>query len=46
VVHSVYVFSLPPGPLWALHSFYLVSTGLMLCWYLCWVGSPRAGPAE
>ena len=21
-VHSVYVFSLPPGPLWVLHSFY------------------------
>jgi hypothetical protein len=34
VVHSVYVFSLPPGPLWALHVFYLVSTGLMLGWYL------------
>jgi hypothetical protein len=33
-VHSVYVFSLPPGPIWALHSFYVVSTGLMLGWYL------------
>jgi hypothetical protein len=33
-VHSVYVFSLPPGPLWILHSFYLVSTGLMLAWFL------------
>jgi hypothetical protein len=33
-VHSVYVFSLPPGPIWVLHSFYLVSTGLMLGWYL------------
>jgi hypothetical protein len=33
-VHSVYVFSLPPGPLWVLHSFYLVSTGLMLTWFL------------
>ena len=33
-VHSVYVFSLPPGPIWALHSFYLVSSGLMLGWYL------------
>jgi len=28
VVHSVYVFSLPAGPLWLLHSFYLVSSAL------------------
>jgi uncharacterized protein with PQ loop repeat len=34
VVHSVYVFSLPPGPIWLLHSFYLITTGLMLFWYL------------
>ena len=34
VIHSVYVFSLPPGPIWAMHSFYLVATGLMLFWYL------------
>jgi hypothetical protein len=33
-VHSVYVFSLPPGPIWALHSFYLVSSGLMLGGYM------------
>jgi hypothetical protein len=33
-VHSVYVFSLPPGPVWVLHSFYVVSTVLMLVWYL------------
>ena len=34
LVHSVYVFSLEPGPLWALHSFYLASTAFMLTWYL------------
>lgn len=34
VVHSVYVFDLPPGPIWILHTFYLVTTGLMLVWYL------------
>ena len=34
VVHSFYVFDLPAGPVWVLHSFYLVSTGLMLVWYL------------
>ena len=33
-VHSVYVFHLPAGPVWVLHSFYLVSTVLMLAWYL------------
>ena len=33
-VHSVYVYSLPPGPIWLLHTFYLVSSGLMLGWYL------------
>jgi uncharacterized protein with PQ loop repeat len=33
-IHSVYVFHLPPGPIWLLHTFYLVTTGLMLVWYL------------
>lgn len=43
LVHSVYVFALPPGPIWLLHSFYLVTTGLMLVWYLRYEGRPRAG---
>jgi hypothetical protein len=34
VVHSVYVFSLPPGPIWVLHAFYVVTSGLMLGWFL------------
>jgi uncharacterized protein with PQ loop repeat len=34
VLYSAYVFSLPLGPIWALHSFYLVATALMLAWYL------------
>lgn len=34
LVYSVYVFSLPAGPIWALHLFYLITTGLMLVWYL------------
>jgi uncharacterized protein with PQ loop repeat len=34
VVHSIYVFHLPAGPIWLLHTFYLVTTGLMLVWYL------------
>jgi uncharacterized protein with PQ loop repeat len=40
VVHSVYVFSLPAGPIWLLHSFYLVTTGLMLVWYLRYEWQP------
>ncbi len=34
VLYSAYVFSLPFGPIWALHSFYLVATALMLAWYV------------
>lgn len=34
VIHSVYVFHLPPGPIWVLHTFYLITTALMLLWYL------------
>src|SRR6476620_6075018 len=33
LVHSVYVLSLPAGPLWLLHSFYVVSSALMLFWW-------------
>src|SRR5687768_7652864 len=41
-IHSIYVYSLPPGPLWALHSFYVVATGLMLFWYLRYVPARSA----
>ena len=34
LVHSLYVFSLPAGPIWFLHTFYLVASGLMLGWFL------------
>jgi uncharacterized protein with PQ loop repeat len=40
-IHSIYVFSLPPGPIWLLHSFYLVSMGLMLALYLRYDRRPR-----
>ena len=40
LVHSIYVFQLPAGPIWALHTFHLVSTGLMLGWYLRYTQSP------
>ncbi len=34
VIYSLYVFHLPPGPVWFLHSYNVVTTGLMLAWYL------------
>ncbi len=34
IVHSVYVFALPIGPIWVLHGFYLVASALMLTWWL------------
>ncbi len=40
VIHSVYVFHLPFGPIWLLHIFYLVTTGLMLVWYLRYEKGP------
>lgn len=33
-VHSVYVFHLPPGPIWFLHGFYLLTSAVMLCWWV------------
>jgi hypothetical protein len=40
-VYSVYVFSLAPGPLWALHAFHLGSTAFMLIWFLRFEFLPR-----
>ena len=40
-VHSVYVAQLPAGPIWALHSFYVVTSGLMLIWHVHFVGASR-----
>ena len=39
--YTVYVISLPVGPIWALHGFYLVSSALMLLWYLRYEVSKR-----
>lgn len=33
-VHCLYVFHLPPGPIWVLHTFYVITSALMLYWYL------------
>ena len=48
-VYSVYVFSLPPGPIWLLHTFYVISSALMLVWSLRYGGrrvaeAPRRMP--
>ncbi len=40
-VHSVYVYSLPPGPIWFLHTFYLLATAAMLAWHRMYAGRPR-----
>ena len=37
-VYAVYVFSLPVGPIWALHCFYILSSLAML---VMWVGYRR-----
>src|SRR5512138_2533131 len=41
LIYSIYVFQLPPGPVWFLHSYNLITTGLMLVWYLKYEGFPR-----
>jgi uncharacterized protein with PQ loop repeat len=33
-VHSVYVFHLPAGPIWLLHLVYVLTSALMLAWWL------------
>jgi hypothetical protein len=51
-VHSVYVFSLPLGPIWFLHTFYLVASALMLVWFVRFragthaIRSRRPSPTE
>lgn len=43
VVHSLYVFSLPVGPIWLLHAFYVVASALMLIWYLRYRNDAHTG---
>ena len=40
--YSVYVFNLPAGPIWLLHSFYIASSALMLLWSPRYAASRRA----
>ncbi|MET0854079.1 MAG: hypothetical protein ABWY30_05580 [Microterricola sp.] len=34
LVHTLYVASLPTGPIWLLHGFYVVASALMLAWFM------------
>jgi hypothetical protein len=42
LTYAVYVFSLPMGPVWALHGFHLCATGLMLFWYVRHAARPHS----
>ena len=49
IIHAVYIFSLPAGPIWVLHTFYLVTTALMLYWYMRYAerpGRPEDGTSQ
>src|SRR4051812_23030922 len=38
VFHWLYVTNLPFGPIWFLHSFYTLTSAIMLLWYLQYRG--------
>ena len=40
-VYSLYVLSLPFGPIWLLHTFYVISSALMLGWSLRYASRRR-----
>ena len=51
LLYSLYVFHLPPGPIWLLHTFYAATSALMLFWSLRFgrahttaPGSPTCAP--
>ncbi|MFF2273637.1 hypothetical protein ACFVTX_15275 [Agromyces sp. NPDC058136] len=41
-LYTVYVLSMPFGPIWFLHTFYLLASALMLVWFVRYRSSPRA----
>jgi hypothetical protein len=43
IIHSGYVFHPSAGPVWALHTFYLVTMALMLTWYLRYARHAKSG---
>jgi uncharacterized protein with PQ loop repeat len=41
LIFAIYVFQLPPGPIWVSYIYNLVCTALMLVWYLRYEGLPE-----
>lgn len=46
LLYCLYVYDLPPGPIWAMQSFYLLTMGLLLRWYLRFSPPRRARLAQ
>ena len=47
LIYSLYVFHLPAGPIWLLHTFYAATSALMLFWSLRYgrsTATPRSAP--
>lgn len=42
LIYSIYVYSLPPGPVWLMHGFYMATTALMLGMYLRYELAPSS----
>ena len=45
-VHSVYLYSLPFGPIWLLHAFYVVVSLQMLVWHIRHTDRPSSAPSR
>jgi hypothetical protein len=46
LVQSIYVLSLPVGPIWFLQGFHSVATFLMLVWHIRYREGPESSEAE
>lgn len=46
LVHTIYVVSLPFGPIWVLHGFYLATMAIMLGLYALQGRAPRVSPED
>lgn len=44
LLYWAYIMTFPLGPIWALHSFYTVTSLLMLIWYLRYERSRKSLP--
>lgn len=46
VVHTIYIVSLPFGPIWILHGFYLTTMAIMLALYALQARAARSAPED